>query len=111
LSALCPPLYPAKPEHCNCFVTVDSPRWAITAALLALLALLKRHELPAFKVGADWRFSRADVDRWRLAAAEVLRRKSLVGFAARQFWRLLIASAGSFLEERSPSDDPPRVLS
>jgi excisionase family DNA binding protein len=29
--------------------------------------LLKRGELPAFKVGSDWRFSREAVDRWRLA--------------------------------------------
>ena len=30
--------------------------------------LLKRKELPAFKVGSDWRFNRASIDRWRSAA-------------------------------------------
>lgn len=28
--------------------------------------LLKKKELPAFRVGADWRFTRASIDRWRL---------------------------------------------
>jgi excisionase family DNA binding protein len=30
--------------------------------------LLKRKELPAFKVGSDWRFNRAAIDQWRSAA-------------------------------------------
>jgi excisionase family DNA binding protein len=29
--------------------------------------LVKRRELRAFKVGADWRFNREAIDRWRLA--------------------------------------------
>lgn len=28
--------------------------------------LLKQRALPAFKVGADWRFNREHIDRWRL---------------------------------------------
>jgi excisionase family DNA binding protein len=27
--------------------------------------LLKRGELPGFKLGSDWRFSREAIDRWR----------------------------------------------
>ena len=27
--------------------------------------LLKRKELPAFKVGSDWRFNQESIDRWR----------------------------------------------
>ena len=27
--------------------------------------LLKRHELPAFKVGRHWRFTTEEIDRWR----------------------------------------------
>jgi len=27
--------------------------------------LLKRHELPAFRVGSDWRFNVEAIDRWR----------------------------------------------
>jgi excisionase family DNA binding protein len=28
--------------------------------------LLKRKQLPAFRVGSDWRFNVEDIDRWRL---------------------------------------------
>jgi excisionase family DNA binding protein len=30
--------------------------------------LLKRKQLPAFKVGRDWRFNRQSIDRWRADA-------------------------------------------
>ena len=30
-----------------------------------ILRLLKRNEIPAFKVGADWRFNVQQIDRWR----------------------------------------------
>jgi len=26
--------------------------------------MLKRHEIPAFRVGSDWRFSRRSIDDW-----------------------------------------------
>jgi excisionase family DNA binding protein len=26
--------------------------------------LLKNRQIPAFKIGSDWRFARADIDRW-----------------------------------------------
>ncbi|HVN88893.1 MAG TPA: helix-turn-helix domain-containing protein [Candidatus Binataceae bacterium] len=29
--------------------------------------LLKRHKIPAFKVGSDWRFNVESVDRWCMA--------------------------------------------
>jgi excisionase family DNA binding protein len=28
--------------------------------------LIKTRQLPAFKVGRDWRFNREQIDRWRL---------------------------------------------
>jgi excisionase family DNA binding protein len=28
--------------------------------------LLKKRQLPAFKVGRDWRFRREEIDRWRV---------------------------------------------
>jgi excisionase family DNA binding protein len=28
--------------------------------------LLKRHEIPAFHIGSDWRFNVGAIDRWRL---------------------------------------------
>jgi excisionase family DNA binding protein len=30
--------------------------------------LLKKRQLPAFKVGSDWRFNLESIDRWRNAA-------------------------------------------
>jgi excisionase family DNA binding protein len=30
--------------------------------------LLKRNQLPAFRVGSDWRFNVETIDRWRLSA-------------------------------------------
>jgi excisionase family DNA binding protein len=30
-----------------------------------IFRLLKRNELPAFKVGSDWRFDVEEIDRWR----------------------------------------------
>jgi excisionase family DNA binding protein len=29
--------------------------------------LLKKHKIPAFKIGSDWRFNLASIDRWRTA--------------------------------------------
>jgi excisionase family DNA binding protein len=31
--------------------------------------LLKKSKIPAFKVGSDWRFKRAAIDKWRLGNA------------------------------------------
>ena len=28
--------------------------------------LLKNGELPAFKIGSDWRFNREQIDKWRI---------------------------------------------
>jgi excisionase family DNA binding protein len=30
--------------------------------------LLKKKQLPAFKVGREWRFNREEIDRWRVDA-------------------------------------------
>jgi excisionase family DNA binding protein len=30
-----------------------------------IFRLLKRHELPAFKIGTDWRFNVEQIDSWR----------------------------------------------
>ena len=31
-----------------------------------IFRLVKRHELPAFKIGYDWRFNVEQIDRWRV---------------------------------------------
>ena len=33
--------------------------------------LLKRHEIPAFHIGSDWRFNIEEIDRWCLAQANL----------------------------------------
>jgi excisionase family DNA binding protein len=30
--------------------------------------MLKRSQLPAFRIGSDWRFNVENIDRWRLSA-------------------------------------------
>ena len=36
--------------------------------------LLKKHQIPGFRVGSDWRFNVEEVDRWRLAQPTALRK-------------------------------------
>lgn len=31
---------------------------------------LKKHNIPAFKIGRDWRFNRESIDKWRLEQQE-----------------------------------------
>ena len=38
--------------------------------------LLKRKQLPAFKIGSDWRFNRESIDRWRADAEQKLERSA-----------------------------------
>jgi excisionase family DNA binding protein len=33
--------------------------------------LLKRHQIPAFHVGSDWRFNVETIDSWRLAQGKL----------------------------------------
>ena len=33
--------------------------------------LLKRHQIPAFHVGSDWRFNIETIDNWRLAQGKL----------------------------------------
>jgi excisionase family DNA binding protein len=33
--------------------------------------LLRRHEIPAFHIGSDWRFNIEGIDRWRLAQGKL----------------------------------------
>jgi len=35
---------------------------------------VKRGELPAFKIGTDWRFNKESIDRWRKAQEQRFRR-------------------------------------
>jgi excisionase family DNA binding protein len=33
--------------------------------------LLKRHQIPAFHMGSDWRFNIEEIDSWRLAQGKL----------------------------------------
>ncbi len=46
--------------------------------------LLRRKELPAFKVGSDWRFNRASIDQWR-SDAETLPQNQVLTIGDRVF--------------------------
>jgi excisionase family DNA binding protein len=37
--------------------------------------LLRQKELPAFKVGSDWRFNVESIDKWRFGMAEDARKR------------------------------------
>jgi excisionase family DNA binding protein len=37
--------------------------------------LLRQKELPAFKVGSDWRFNIESIDKWRFGMAEDARKR------------------------------------
>jgi excisionase family DNA binding protein len=37
--------------------------------------LLRKHELPAFKIGSEWRFSISAIDEWRLSQTADIRRQ------------------------------------
>ena len=34
--------------------------------------LLKENQIPAFRVGSDWRFNIEEIDRWRLAHGKLI---------------------------------------
>jgi excisionase family DNA binding protein len=49
-------------------LTLDEVAAYLRVHTSTIYRLLKRKELPAFKVGSDWRFTRESVDHWMLEA-------------------------------------------
>jgi excisionase family DNA binding protein len=47
-------------------LTVDEVSARLHVHRSTIYRLLKNHELPAFKVGSDWRFNVEQIDAWRL---------------------------------------------
>jgi excisionase family DNA binding protein len=41
-----------------------------------LYRLLKKQQLPAFKIGSDWRFNVEAIDQWRMQRAAALNERS-----------------------------------
>ncbi len=43
--------------------------------------MLKQHQIPAFRVGSDWRFDADTIERWQ-AERTIFRLESRMGYAA-----------------------------
>ncbi len=46
-------------------LTVDEVADFLRASPAMIYRLLKRGEIPGFKIGGDWRFDVEEIDRWR----------------------------------------------
>jgi excisionase family DNA binding protein len=53
-------------ETSAAILTVDELAKYLRVHKSTIYRLLKRRELPAFKIGSDWRFNAKQIDKWRL---------------------------------------------
>lgn len=53
--------------------------------------LLKKREIPAFKVGRDWRFNKCSIDHWR----EELEARAAESFSSRVHQRRVLTAVAS----------------
>ena len=70
----------------------DTPRRIMTVAEVAeylqvskatILRMARKGKIPAFKIGADWRFDRDAIDKWTTGrTSEVLKKRSAAARAA-----------------------------
>jgi excisionase family DNA binding protein len=56
----------AYTDHWAVVMTVPQLAEYLQVHPSTLYRLLKRKQIPAFKVGSDWRFNREKIDQWRL---------------------------------------------
>jgi excisionase family DNA binding protein len=49
-------------------LTVETVAEYLRVHRSTIYRLLKKKQLPAFKIGSDWRFNRESIDRWRINA-------------------------------------------
>jgi len=52
------------PRDLDTILTVKEVASYLQVHPSTIYRLLKKHEIPAFKVGSDWRFKRSSIDRW-----------------------------------------------
>ena len=71
-------LYDSKTERAR-ILTLENVAQYLRVHPLTIYRLLKRRQLPAFKVGRDWRFNLESIDRWRTDAE---RSRGPAGFSA-----------------------------
>lgn len=55
-------------------LTVQNVAQYLRLSSSTVYRLLKGKELPAFKIGSEWRFNLESIDRWRAAAEQKLER-------------------------------------
>jgi len=45
-------------------MTIEEVAAYLKAHKSTIYKLVKRHEIPAFRIGSDWRFNRDQIDKW-----------------------------------------------
>ncbi len=60
-------IYDAKSERAR-ILTLENVAQYLRVHPSTIYRLLKKRQLPAFKVGRDWRFNLESIDRWRTDA-------------------------------------------
>jgi excisionase family DNA binding protein len=70
-------LYDNKAERAR-ILTLENVAQYLRVHPSTIYRLLKKRQLPAFKVGRDWRFNLESIDRWR---ADAERSRGPVGLA------------------------------
>ena len=71
-------LYETKTERAR-ILTLENVAQYLRVHPSTIYRLLKKRQLPAFKVGRDWRFNLESIDRWRTDAE---RSRGSAGFSA-----------------------------
>jgi excisionase family DNA binding protein len=57
-----------KAESASSILTIRDVAEYLKVHPSTIYRLLKKKQLPAFKIGSDWRFNRESIDRWRADA-------------------------------------------
>jgi excisionase family DNA binding protein len=71
-------LYDTKTERAR-ILTLENVAQYLRVHPSTIYRLLKKKQLPAFKVGRDWRFNLESIDRWR---ADAERSRGPAGYSA-----------------------------
>ena len=61
------PILDSKNEVAS-ILTVETVAEFLRVHRSTIYRMLKKKQLPAFKIGSDWRFNRESIDRWRADA-------------------------------------------
>ena len=70
---------PDSQDEIDSILTVQGVAEYLHLHRQTVYGLLKRKQLPAFKIGSAWRFNRESIDRWRAEAEQNLKRAAMRG--------------------------------